>query len=185
MARAVGGWKIRLCACGAMLHRGVTDVQRGGYSALRVVQCSVQEITGQQISCGAGHRFSWPAEFEHGAQTTNNDRLHCYMLKSLRAATIFSCGFSFEIIDLLEAGLRRSQDYDNHGPGIGCHVVTVRAGNLVEDPMRSQHADFPADRRGTATLFLRGLCRLGIQDRLQIAIAETVDQEFAVVDGFQ
>jgi len=27
------------------------------------------------ISCGAGHRFSWPAEFEHGAQTTNNDRL--------------------------------------------------------------------------------------------------------------
>ena len=38
--------------------------------------------------CGAGHRFLWPAEFEHGAQTTNNDRLHCYMLKSLRAATI-------------------------------------------------------------------------------------------------
>jgi hypothetical protein len=30
-----------------------------------------------------------PAEFEQGAQTTNNDRLHCYMLKSWRAATIF------------------------------------------------------------------------------------------------
>ena len=25
-----------------------------------------------QIRCGAGHRFSWPAEFEHGAQTTNS-----------------------------------------------------------------------------------------------------------------
>ena len=37
--------------------------------------CSIQEITVQQISCGAGHRFSWPAEFEHGAQTTNDDRL--------------------------------------------------------------------------------------------------------------
>src|ERR1035438_700932 len=37
--------------------------------------CSVQEITVQQIRCGAGHRFSWPAEFEHGTQTTNNDRL--------------------------------------------------------------------------------------------------------------
>jgi hypothetical protein len=33
--------------------------------------------------------FFDPAEFDRGAQTTNNDRLHCYMLKSLRAATIF------------------------------------------------------------------------------------------------
>jgi len=27
------------------------------------------------MSCGAGHRFSWPAELDHGAQTANNDRL--------------------------------------------------------------------------------------------------------------
>jgi hypothetical protein len=33
------------------------------------------EACDRKFSRGAGHRFSWPAEFESGSQTTNNDRL--------------------------------------------------------------------------------------------------------------
>ena len=51
--------------------------------------------------------------------------------------------------------------------------------------MSPQHANFPAEGCGATTLFLWGLGRLRIQDGLQIAVAETVDQEFAVVDRFQ
>jgi len=91
----------------------------------------------------------------HGAQAYHAlpRSLHCYMFKSLCAATIFLSRFAFEfsftlqLIDLLEAGLRRSQDCDNYGPGFGRHVVTVGVGDLVENPMGPQHADLPADGR--------------------------------------
>src|ERR1017187_140170 len=64
----------RMAQSGSVIWRFIA-VQQLVYIQAEPRYCSVQEITVQQISCGAGHRFSWPAEFEHGAQTTNNDRL--------------------------------------------------------------------------------------------------------------
>jgi hypothetical protein len=46
-----------------------------------------------RLAVGQAIVFCGLQKFEHGAQTTNNDGLHRYMLKSLRAATISSCGW--------------------------------------------------------------------------------------------
>ena len=90
---------------------------------------SVQGITVQQISCGAGHRFSWPAELEHGAQTTNDDRLR----HARRFATLADAVESFlatreqtvRFVEACDEDLRaRPMTHPLLGP-INCHEALL------------------------------------------------------------
>jgi hypothetical protein len=59
------------------LYTGIPGLRKGIVSENALIRYFRSDNSGDKcaLPCGAGHRFSWPAEFEHGTQTTNNDRL--------------------------------------------------------------------------------------------------------------
>jgi hypothetical protein len=51
----------------------------------------------------------------------------------------------------------------------------MSARHFLDEPMGSEHAEFPADRRGTPTLIRLRLGFGGVERFLKVAVAEAVD----------
>ncbi len=64
-------------------------------------------------------------------------------------------------------------------------MITVRAGDFLDQPVSTKQSELSADPARAAAALLRRVGGPGKEDSLQIPIAESVDGELAAADGFQ
>ena len=63
------------------------------------------------------------------------------------------------------------------------NLITMRMRELLKDPMGSEHAESAADGSAAATPFVPRCSGSGEKQRLQVAVAQTVDGEFPTIDS--
>src|SRR5207302_4264925 len=93
----------------------------------------------------------------------------------------FSCSLG-ELIELIDAAPGgRQNSYENGTSGFD-DVITMGARCLLDQSMGPQQTELSADGRGAAPTIRQRLGCGGVQQFLQVAMAETVEQEIAMID---
>src|SRR5450759_1134526 len=93
----------------------------------------------------------------------------------------FLCGLR-ELIQLVDAASGGGENrHENGTPDFG-DLITVGAGDFLNESMGPQHSEFPADGSGAPSPLRRKLCRCAVEQPLYIPVAESVDCVLSVID---
>ena len=87
-----------------------------------------------------------------------------------------------ELVQLIEPDAVYCKNSKKNFTTVQRDVVAMRPWNLLNEVMRPKHSQQPGDASGAAPLLFRASGSAVEEQRLKIAIAESVDAEFAAAD---